>query len=192
MSEIREVLGDCANALRNRVAVMATCNYRLSLEKLIARAESLLQSLPAEREAQPSPARVVAWRTRTQRSVIGGWIDGAPTQGDIDAATECRWHIELAYSAPPAVPDGLIEALQRQRQVDEDGTECGIDREAVDVAITILKSLGRGVAPTVPDDVMSNLQTFLDYLECAAEFYGKDARIETVRDWLKSLKGPQA
>lgn len=53
------------------------------------------------------------------------------------------------YLAPPAakVPDGLIDALRHQRQVDEDGTECGVNRQAVDVAIEILESLAAAPKP---------------------------------------------
>jgi hypothetical protein len=36
---------------------------------------------------------------------------------------------------------GLIEALGRQRQVDEDGTEVGVSREAVHYAVQILSAL---------------------------------------------------
>lgn len=39
------------------------------------------------------------------------------------------------------VPKGLIEALKHQRQIDEDGVECGVSRQAVDEAIAILESL---------------------------------------------------
>ncbi len=36
---------------------------------------------------------------------------------------------------------GLVDALRRQRQIDEDGTEVGVCREAVDVAADILSNL---------------------------------------------------
>jgi hypothetical protein len=46
-------------------------------------------------------------------------------------------------AATPAivVPPGLIYALRHQRQVDEDGTECGVSRQAVDEAIVILEKV---------------------------------------------------
>ena len=56
------------------------------------------------------------------------------------------------------VPDGLIDALRCQRQVDEEGIECGVSRQAVGEAIEILESLttpqsqvdeGRGEVATV-------------------------------------------
>lgn len=36
--------------------------------------------------------------------------------------------------------DGLINALQRQRQIDEDGCEVGVSREAVEQSITLLST----------------------------------------------------
>ena len=42
--------------------------------------------------------------------------------------------------------DGLCEALTHQRQIDEDGTEVGVSRQAVDMAIAAIKELRERVA----------------------------------------------
>lgn len=105
--------------------------------------------------AQPSPARVVgdpvAWRHAWGENcvVYSGWADAPVKEWAfhfVESMPGAR--IELAYLNPaPCVPAGLIEALSHQRQVDEDGDECGVSRQAVDVAIAILKSLPQQAAP---------------------------------------------
>jgi hypothetical protein len=42
-------------------------------------------------------------------------------------------------------PKGLAAALRSQRQVDEDGTEVAVSRQAADAAATIIEELARGV-----------------------------------------------
>lgn len=51
------------------------------------------------------------------------------------------------------VPQGLIDTLRHQRQVDEDGTECGVNRQAVDEAINILEALSAAPQPPAPTQV---------------------------------------
>ena len=104
---------------------------------------------------------VSCWR------VAGGtWVDGEPLPCDYKDAEQNGWAIELAYTeqalpkkdsnethvveaqnSAVKVPDGLIEALRRQRQVDEDGSECGVSRQAVEEAISILQSLTHPTEP---------------------------------------------
>jgi hypothetical protein len=64
--------------------------------------------------------------------------------------TDIEWRI-LPEPQPvalrPTVPEGLIQALGYQRQIDEEGVECGVNRQAVDEAIEILKKI---VAYEVP------------------------------------------
>lgn len=47
---------------------------------------------------------------------------------------------DRSQSAPPAAPDvdGLVAALGYQRQIDDDGTECGVSRQAVDEVRTLI------------------------------------------------------
>jgi hypothetical protein len=87
----------------------------------------------AEREAMTLPKIIGEMReyadygiTFTARDRVRDWADA------LDA---------LSRTAEPAVPVGLVDALRRQRQIDEDGTECGVSRQAVDEAATILESL---------------------------------------------------
>lgn len=51
--------------------------------------------------------------------------------------------LRARLAVPVDIPPGLLDTLRRQRQVDEDGTECGVNREAVDSAIALLESLSR-------------------------------------------------
>lgn len=65
---------------------------------------------------------------------------------DIDSA--------LTAQQEPVVPDGLIAALRNQRQIDEDGTECGVSRQAVDEAADILEKLYTAPASGVREGMM--------------------------------------
>lgn len=46
------------------------------------------------------------------------------------------------------IPDGLIDALRHQRQIDMDGTEVGVSRQACDEAAQILSAVSAALAPT--------------------------------------------
>lgn len=48
-------------------------------------------------------------------------------------------------AAQPSVPDGLIAALRNQRQIDKDGSEVAVSRQAVDEAADLLDKYGASV-----------------------------------------------
>ena len=75
----------------------------------------------------------VAWRSL---SLPTTFICDAPKNLDCE-----KW--QPLYTQPPAasVPNGLIDALRHQRQIDECGDEVGVSRQAVDEAIAILTML---------------------------------------------------
>lgn len=81
---------------------------------------------------------------------VRDWHRGCQQAANADARTraaECHKELadaidaHLSRTAEPVVPVGLVDALRRQRQIDKDGTECGVSRQAVDEAATILESL---------------------------------------------------
>lgn len=82
------------------------------------------------------------------------------------------------------VPEGLIEALGHQRQIDEDGTEVGVSRQAVDEAIAILAALTATPStaeaePIVPDGYYGPIRTPLDAIyEQMAAMDNQDVPLE--------------
>jgi len=93
-------------------------------------------------------------------------------------------------TAHKMVPVGLIEALQRQRQVDEDGTECGVNREAVDSAIGILQAIAAAPAPDVNPIDDPRLQEMFSAAIDGAHAYGYMGKNQpTGGHWLAKFWG---
>lgn len=68
------------------------------------------------------------------------------TKGSADSDQAQQWALSQRHQKH--LDGGLVAALRRQRQIDEDGAEVGVSREAVEVAAEILESLDAGATPT--------------------------------------------
>lgn len=86
---------------------------------------------------------LAAHSTQAQPSVQSKYAPPYP-----DQAQDPFWKVpEMVDTRPKAQPpaasvtDGLVNALRHQRQIDEDGAEVGVSRQAVDEAIAILTML---------------------------------------------------
>lgn len=85
--------------------------------------------------------------------------------------------VQPAQAAQPVgVPDGLIGALRYQRQIDEDGQEVGVSRQAVDEAIEILESL---TAPQPPAQPSADAEELIE----AASAYFNGYCVDEADDW---------
>lgn len=82
---------------------------------------------------------------------------------------------DRSQSAPPAAPDvdGLVAALGYQRQIDDDGTECGVSRQAVDEVRTLIVE---------QRDTITRLASAL--AEAERERDGLRACVEAAESWI--------
>ena len=105
----------------------------------------LFAALSAQQSQEP-----VAYEYRFHGNALGHFVLSKERKDWADSGTGL-WTERPLYTAPASgakegmikVPDGLIAALRTQRQIDEDGTECGVSRQAVDEAAEILEAITR-------------------------------------------------
>ena len=87
--------------------------------------------------------------------------------------------------------DGLCEALTHQRQIDEDGTEVGVSRQAVDMAIAAIKELRERVARVEAErDALQKKmgENFCGYIENIAALKKDAERYRWLRGFLRHAK----
>ena len=75
------------------------------------------------------------------------WMEGdqvhglPPVSGVMAVSANTTAPQPVAVTVKPLVPDGLIDALRHQRQIDMEGTEVAVSRQACDEAADILSAL---------------------------------------------------
>lgn len=92
---------------------------------------------------------------------------------------------EKAEKKPPELPGGLLDALRKyQRQIDEDGTEVGVSRQAVDEVCDLVETLHASAAAALVD-AKNVRERYNELIMAVSNKYQGETRHETALRYIR-------